>query len=68
MYNNQQKIRNAVDGLRKDVKKGNITAKEAHSMLVGFNIRLNDKVILDDFHNGAIHMCPWNTCQATHHN
>jgi hypothetical protein len=68
MYNSQHELRHAVDGLRSAVKNGTITAIEARSALVGYSSHSNDAATYDDFHNGAIHMCPWHTCQATRHN
>ncbi len=67
MNNDQQELRRVTDGLSSAVINGTITAAEARSELAGLAGDSRSSTDVNDQHSGAIHMCPWHTCQATRH-
>ena len=67
MNYSQQELRYAIDSLQSAVINGTVTSDQARSELLGLPCDSRSSTDDTDLHSGAIHMCPWQTCQATRH-
>lgn len=64
-------VRSKVDALRSAVTAGEVNQGQAIEALAGVaacESSVDHSISNPDMHRGgALHMCPWHTCQATRH-
>lgn len=61
-------IRQQVDGLRGELEAGRVSPGDAVSVLTSISCDNQGPDRNEQLHSGrGVHLCPWNTCQATRH-